>query len=67
MNCPKCGGATRVDDVRHPCDDSQTLRSRVCTLCGYLFHTVESLAIEDSKFTLNWVKSYRPTTKYKKG
>lgn len=66
MKCPKCGGKTRVADVRHPVS-AETLRSRVCAVCGHLFHTVEFAAVADSKFMNYWIKSYRPTTKYKKG
>ena len=67
MNCPKCGGKTRVADVRHPNSNDETLRSRVCAVCGFLFHTVEYLAADDNSFKNYWMKSYRPTTRYRKG
>lgn len=66
MKCPICGGNTKVADVRHPASD-ETLRSRICAACGYLFHTIEFEAVSDSKFMSYWTKAYRPTTKYKKG
>jgi transcriptional regulator NrdR family protein len=39
MECPKCGGRTRVVDTRVL--DGQVRRARVCRECGELFKTRE--------------------------
>lgn len=39
MNCPKCGGSTKVVDSRTNCES--TRRTRKCHDCGYTYPTVE--------------------------
>lgn len=65
MNCPKCGGKIKVLDVRHP-SISESLRRKICTVCGHIFYTVEYEARTDGAFMKYWSKSYRPTTFGKK-
>jgi transcriptional regulator NrdR family protein len=39
VNCPKCGGKTKIDEVRPYHAILQ--RKRVCQQCDYIFETIE--------------------------
>lgn len=41
MNCPECGGQTRVVKPFHT-TKNQTLRWRACANCGHRFYTLET-------------------------
>lgn len=41
MDCPKCGGKTKVDGTEHW--RGLTVRYRTCRVCGHKFKSVESV------------------------
>jgi transcriptional regulator NrdR family protein len=45
MNCPKCGGDTRITETRPENDNRTLLRYRLCKNCGNSFRTHEVQAI----------------------
>lgn len=45
MNCPKCGGDTRITETRSENDNRTLLRYRICKDCGNQFRTHEVQAI----------------------
>lgn len=48
MNCPKCGGNTKVTDSRS--DSKSVHRRRKCILCGNVFYTAETKSDSDDMF-----------------
>lgn len=54
MNCPICGGRTRVVDCRSESD--KVYRRRRCVECEYLTHTTEASS-EESRIALNRLQS----------
>lgn len=66
MKCPKCGGKTKITDVRHPTTD-EVLRSRACKVCQNKFYTIEYEVHADTTFTDYWRKSKHPHLAYKNG
>lgn len=42
IKCPRCkDGKTIVIDTAHNNADGETYRKKKCTICGYIFHTIE--------------------------
>lgn len=58
MECPKCLGITRVIDTRID-TKGNTIRIRVCKLCGTHFHTKEVFVkLRDSQQYLAGVRKH---------
>lgn len=59
MNCPICGGRTRVKDTRHDPVDGSTYRERECKECGRIAYSKEVVAKADPNFHDLWKRSHR--------
>lgn len=60
MNCPKCGGRTKVRYTYHTIDN-QIIRPRKCSDCGYTIYSVEH-EVEYSgslQYMINNAESFR--------
>lgn len=54
MNCPKCGGKTKVVDTGN--DDKRVYRRRECVVCKHRIYTTE-LVMDGSKYFLSRVRN----------
>ena len=61
MNCPICGGKTRVIDSSFNYVDNERYRKRLCTKCGKKFYTIEN-EIDYNKIKYNYYKFHRHST-----
>lgn len=57
MNCPKCGGETKVIDLAKAPED--IYRKRGCKQCGSTFFTVEYEIEKNCDMWQEWVKYNR--------
>ena len=61
MNCPRCDGQTKVNDVVKA--KNENYRRILCKSCGYVFFTVEYETENNESFRKNWNRNNR---RYKK-
>lgn len=61
MNCPICGGKTRVVDSSFNYVDNERYRKRLCTKCGKKYYTIEK-EIDYNKIKYNYYKFHRHST-----
>jgi uncharacterized Zn finger protein len=61
MNCPKCDGQTKVNDVVKA--KNENYRRILCKSCGHVFFTVEYETENNESFRNNWNRNNR---RYKK-
>lgn len=60
MNCPKCGGKTKVTDVVNNFSHNETYRRRKCVTCDHVFYTTESeVDFKDEYFHKLWRANIR--------
>lgn len=50
MRCPKCNGNNVYVTNTMTSEDNEVLRRRNCSDCGYIFKTVETVAVESKDF-----------------
>lgn len=66
MQCPKCGGSTKVSDVNFNKDDNERYRRRTCKECGHIFYTVEFVVECDEAFLETYREHNRNLQRYRR-
>lgn len=59
LDCPKCGGETRVYARKKTEEKGAYGRYRSCIVCGYRFSTTERVDEKKDEMKVNYLKGYR--------